>query len=80
MVELPKTKKILGDLVVVDQITKFAHFIPIQMTMSMDQLVQPYMSNIVKLHGTHISKLSNTGVRFRSRVRKEFQEAIGTHV
>lgn len=44
--------------VVVNRITKSAHFIPILMTMSMNQLVKLYMDNIVKLHDTPISIVS----------------------
>jgi hypothetical protein len=37
--------------VVVDHLSKTAHFIPIQMTYSMDRLAELYLSEIVRLHG-----------------------------
>jgi hypothetical protein len=37
--------------VIVDRLTKVAHFIPIKMTYIGPQLAELYMSNIVCLHG-----------------------------
>lgn len=74
----PKSKKNHDAIwVVIDRLTKSAHFIPVQMTMRMDQLVKLYMDNIVKLLGTSISIASNRDSWFTARVWKEFQEAIG---
>ena len=51
VVGLPKTKRNNDAIwVVVDRLTKAAHFIPVRMMMSMQQLVKLYMENIVKLH------------------------------
>ena len=36
--------------VIVDRMTKIAHFIPIKMTYSLDQLAQIYIDEIVSLH------------------------------
>ena len=48
--------------------------------MSMQQLVKLYTDNIVKLHGTPISIVSDRDVRFTSRIWKEFQDAMGTEL
>ncbi|XP_071918802.1 uncharacterized protein [Coffea arabica] len=37
--------------VIVDRLTKLAHFLPINMKYSMDKLAQVYMDEIVRLHG-----------------------------
>ena len=37
--------------VIVDRLTKTAHFIPILMTYSMDRLAELYVQHIVRLHG-----------------------------
>jgi hypothetical protein len=37
--------------VIVDRLTKVAHFIPVKMTYSRPQLAELYMSRIVCLHG-----------------------------
>ena len=73
VVGLPKTKKEYDAIwVVVDRLTKSAHFIPVRMTMNMDQLVKLYMDNIVRLHGTPLSIVSDRDARFTARVWKEF--------
>ena len=46
----------------------------------MDKLVQLYMDNIVRLHGTLVSIVSDRDARFTSKVWKEFQEAMGTEL
>ena len=48
--------------------------------MSMQQLVKLYTDNIVKLHGTPISIVSDRDARFTSRIWKEFQNAMGTEL
>ena len=81
VVGLPKTKRNNDAIwVVVDRLTKSAHFIPMSMTMSMQQLVKLYIDNIVKLHGMPISIVSDRDARFTSRIWKEFQNAMGTEL
>lgn len=46
--------------------------------MSMQQLVKLCMDNILRLHGTRISLVSDRIERFTSCVRKEFQDVTGT--
>lgn len=46
------------------------------MTISMDQLVKPNMNNILKLHATLTSIVSNRDAMFIARLWKEFQEAM----
>ena len=81
VVGLPKTKKNNDVIwVVVDRLTKTTHFIPVRMNMSMQQLVKLYTDNMVKLHGTPISIVSDRDARFTSRIWKEFQNAMGTEL
>ena len=69
MVGLPKTKKNHDAIwVVVDRLTKAAHFIPVRTTTSMQQLVKLYMENIVRLHGTPVFIVSDRDPRFTSRL------------
>ena len=48
--------------------------------MSMEQLVKLYMDNIVRLHGTPVTIVSDRDPRFTSKLWKEFQEAMGTEL
>ena len=41
--------------VVVDRLTKSAHFIPIRMNYSLDKLAELYVNEIVRLHGVPVS-------------------------
>ncbi|KAG8491584.1 hypothetical protein CXB51_014656 [Gossypium anomalum] len=64
--------------VVVDRLTKSAHFIPVRKDFSLDKLAELYVSQIVRLHGVPISIVSDRDPRFTSRFWKKLQEALGT--
>ena len=64
--------------VVVDRLTKSAHFIPVRTDYSLDRLAEMYVSQIVKLHGVPISIVSNRDPRFTSRFWKKLQDTLGT--
>ena len=73
IVGLPNTQKDHDAIwVVVDKFTKLAHFIPMRMHMNMQQLVNLYVENIAKLHGTPLSIISDREPRFTSRILREF--------
>ncbi|KAG8499167.1 hypothetical protein CXB51_005608 [Gossypium anomalum] len=64
--------------IVIDKLTKSAHFIPIRMDYSLDKLAELYISEIVRLHGVPLSIISDRDPRFTSRFWKKLQEALGT--
>ena len=64
--------------VIIDWLTKTAHFLPIKMTYSMDQLAKLYIKEIVQLHGIPVSIVSDRDPRFTSRYWRSLQEALGT--
>ena len=66
--------------VIVDRLTKSAHFLPIQLDYSMDQLAEQYVSEIVRLHGIPLSIVTDRDPRFTSRFWKELQSALGTRL
>jgi hypothetical protein len=53
--------------VVVDQLTKSAHFIPVKVKDPMDKLARLYVQNIVRLHGVPSAIVSDRDSRFTSR-------------
>jgi transposase InsO family protein len=61
--------------VIVDQLTKTAHFLPIKMTYRLAEL---YIKEIVRLHGISVSIVSDHDPRFTSRFWRSLQEALGT--
>ncbi|XP_050917838.1 uncharacterized protein LOC127135065 [Lathyrus oleraceus] len=70
---LPRTQSNCEAIwVIVDRLTKSAHFIPIRMDYPMERLAKLYIEKIVSLHGIPSSIVSDRDVRFNSR----FWEAL----
>ena len=63
--------------VIVDRLTKSAHFLPIRLDYSMYRLADLYVNEIVRLHGVPVSIVSDRDPRFTSRFWKELQSAFG---
>jgi len=53
--------------VIVDRLTKCAHFLPINQKMSLDKLAELYVREILGLHGVPASIISDRDPRFTSR-------------
>ena len=64
--------------VIVDRLTKVAHFIPVKTTHRGDQLTDLYISRIVSLHGVPERIVSDRGTQFTSRFWHKLHEALGT--
>jgi hypothetical protein len=64
--------------VIVDRLTKVAHFIPIKTTYKGSQLADLYLSRIVSLHGVPKTIVSDRGTQFTSRFWKQLLQALGT--
>jgi hypothetical protein len=67
-------------LVVVDQFSKVAHFLPVKETITASQLANLYISRIVTLQGIPKEISSDHGSLFTSKFWDSFQEAMGTHI
>ena len=66
--------------VIVDRLTKSAHFIPVRTNYSLQKLAKLYIFEIVRLHGVPLSIISDKDPRFTSRFWKKLQEALGTRL
>ena len=66
--------------VVVDRLTKSAHFLPVRINYSLDKLAELYIKEIVRLHGIHVSIISDRDPRFTSRFWGKLQEALSTRL
>ena len=53
--------------VIVDRLTKSAHFLPMKVNFSMDRLASLYVKEIVRMHGILVSIVSNRDPHFTSR-------------
>ena len=79
VVGLPLTRRKHNSVwVVVDRLTKLAHFIPVRIDYSLDMLAEQYIKEIVRLHGIPVSIISDRDPRFTSRFWGKLQEALGT--
>ncbi|KAB2069528.1 hypothetical protein ES319_A08G100900v1 [Gossypium barbadense] len=62
--------------VVVDRLTKLAHFIPVHADYSLEKLAELYDSEIIRLHGVPLLIISDRDPRFTLRFLKKLQEAL----
>ncbi|KAL4013020.1 hypothetical protein IC575_025172 [Cucumis melo] len=78
---LPKTlKRYTVIWVVVDRLTKSAHFVPGKSTYTASKWGQLYMTEIVRLHGVPVSIISDRDACFTSKFWKGLQLALGTRL
>jgi hypothetical protein len=81
IVGLPRTRAGYDSIwVVVDHLTKAAHFILVRTTYSSPMLVELYMSQIVCLHGVLKKIVSDRGTQFTSHFWQQLHETLGTHL
>jgi len=64
--------------VIVDRLTKSAHFLAMNLRMSLAKLAQLYIKEIVRLHGVPSSIVSDRDPRFTSRFWQTLQSAMGS--
>jgi hypothetical protein len=64
--------------VIVDRLTKVAHFLPVRKDYSLEKLAELYVNEIVRLHGVPSSIISDRDPRFTSRFWGKLQAALGT--
>ena len=66
--------------VVVDRLTKLAHFIPVKTTYTSAKLGKIYMTRIVCLHGVPRTIVSDRGTQFTSKFWNQLHETLGTRL
>jgi len=81
MIGMPRTiRQHDGVWVIVDKLTKAAHFLPIKATFTSKQLANLYIKEIVRLHGVPLSIVSDRDTKFVSRFWQGFQRVMGTEL
>lgn len=81
VVGLPRTQQGFNSIwVVVDRLTKSAHFLPVKITFTMNQYARVYIDEIVRLHGIPVSIVSDRDPRFTSEFWKSLHRALGTRL
>ena len=79
--KLPPTTQRHDDIwVVVDRLTKSAHFLPIREKFSPHKLTELFMNNIVSLHGVPVLIISDRDPRFTSRFWKRLMKELGVRL
>ncbi|KAJ9552882.1 hypothetical protein OSB04_016927 [Centaurea solstitialis] len=77
--KLPRTPRNVDAIwVIVDRLTKSAHFIAINESSSSEKLADIYVKEIVARHGVPVTIISDRDVRFTSRFWSKFHEDMGT--
>ncbi|KAG4204849.1 hypothetical protein ERO13_A04G065614v2 [Gossypium hirsutum] len=66
--------------VIVDRLTKLAHFIRLRTNFSLDKLAELYITEIVRLQGVPFLIILVRDLRFTFRFWKKLQEALGTNL
>lgn len=79
VVGLPRTSEGYDFIwVIIDRLTKSAHFLPVRTTFTVDQYARLYIREIIRLHGVPLSILSDRDPRFTSAFWRSLHGAMGT--
>ena len=78
--DLPESNKHTAILVVVDMLSKMAHFIPLKGIPSATELSHIFLEHIVRLHGLPTKLVSDRASQFTSKFWKAFCSALGVEV
>ncbi|GJX62824.1 putative reverse transcriptase domain-containing protein [Tanacetum coccineum] len=66
--------------VIVDRLTKSAHFLPIREDDTLEKLTRQYLKEVVSKHGVPVSIISDCDGKFTSHFWKSLHKALGTRL
>ena len=75
--KLPVVQEYDSILVVVDQFTKMAHFVPMTEKTMAEELARLFRDNVWQLHGLPESIISDRGPQFVAGLMRELNEMLG---
>ncbi|GJV34185.1 reverse transcriptase domain-containing protein [Tanacetum coccineum] len=79
--KLPRTSSGYDTIwVILDRLTKSAHFLPMREKDPMDKLTRLYLKEVVTRHGIPVSIIWDRDGRFTSNFWRAFQKALGTRL
>ncbi|GKB07229.1 putative reverse transcriptase domain-containing protein [Tanacetum coccineum] len=79
--KLPKTVNGYDTIwVIIDRLTKSAHFLPMRENYPMEKLMKLYMKEVVTRHGVPVSIISDREGRFTSLFWQALHKALGTRL
>nr|GEW17296.1 putative reverse transcriptase domain-containing protein [Tanacetum cinerariifolium] len=78
VMRLPKSSSRYNAIwVIMDRLTKSAHFLPIHEDLKLERLTSVYINEIVARHGVSVSIISDRDGRFASHFWRALQKALG---
>jgi transposase InsO family protein len=78
IVRLPKTAKGFDSIwVIIDQLTKTAHFLPVKVKYPVVAYAKLYIAHILSLHGVPKTIVSDRGPQFVSKFWEELHKSLG---
>jgi hypothetical protein len=81
IVGFPRTSRGYNSIwVIVDRLTKLAHFIPVGTTYRVGQYTELYISHIVRYHGIPKTIISDRGSIFVAHFWEQLHECLGIHL
>jgi hypothetical protein len=81
IVGLPRTQEGNDSIwVIVERLTKVAHFLPVKTNYNVSRLAELYVDNILKLHGAPRSIVSDRGPQFTAQFWKSLHASMGTEL
>lgn len=81
IIKLPRTVRGVNSIwVLVDKLTKSAHFNPISKHISVEKLAYIYVWEVVVRHGVPVSVVLDRDVHFTSKFWRKFHEELGTQL
>ena len=66
--------------VIVDRLTKLAHFLVVRMTFTLEEFCKLYIREIVRLHEVAVYIVLDWDPRFTAHFWKSFQRVMGTQL
>ncbi|GKD30683.1 putative reverse transcriptase domain-containing protein, partial [Tanacetum coccineum] len=79
--KLPKTATGQDTIwVIVDRLTKSAHFLPMREDDTLEKLTRQYLKEVVSRHGVPVSIISDRDGKFTSHFWKSLNKALGTRL
>jgi hypothetical protein len=79
IVGLPNTSQKHDSIwVIIDRLTKTAHFQPVHTTYTAKKYTEVYPDQIIRLHGVPKTNISDRGAQFVARFWEQLQFSLGT--
>jgi len=81
IIGLPQSRRQHDSIwVILDRMTKAAHFLPVKTTFLAEDYAKLYIQEVVRLHKVSVSIISDRGAQFTTQFWKLIQKGLGSKV